>query len=612
MGTWEWTIRTGEVVVNERWAEIIGYRLSELMPIDLHTWHAHVHPDDRKISEALLRKVFARETSFYDLECRMRHKDGHWVWILNRGQVTEWGPDLEALSMAGTHADITHLKLAEEALRSEEERYRTILQTTLDGFCVLDQQGRFLEVNSAFTRMSGYEPQELAEVSILDLEAAGTPGTTSLRLPLEGQVRFETRYRHKDGHPIDVEVGMVALQDTFIAFLHDITERKQSEAALKDDVDRLQAMLRVFQHEVKDRQSFLDQALHEAIRLTGSGIGYIYVSSDAAEHFTLETWSRAAAMDGPDPEPGPPRELADTGLWDEVVRRKGAIRINDYGPDHPLHEGLAGEPVPFRNFLSVPVFYEERIVAVAGVADKEADYTERDVLQLTILMDGVWRSMMLLETFEVLKASEKRYANLFNAIQEGFSLHEIVTDGAGLPVDYRFLAVNPAFEQLTGIPRERWLGRTAREVLPDLESRWVETYGRVALTGEPVLFEDYAQALDRWYQVYAFSPEPRKFAVLSLDVTERKQAEDKVKQSEASLRALVESAPDPIFIQTDGRFAYVNPAACATFGAKRPDDLLGRAVLEHVHPADRPAIAGPDRSPAQTGTRRRPSGRTSS
>ncbi|HWQ08214.1 MAG TPA: PAS domain S-box protein, partial [Holophaga sp.] len=584
VGTWEWAIRTGEVVINERWAEIIGYQRSELTPIDVRTWYAHVHPDDRKASKDLLEKVFRRETSLYDLECRMRHKDGHWVWILSRGQVTEWGPDGEALSMSGTHTDIMHLKLAEEALRAEEERYRTILQTTLDGFCALDQQGRFIEVNSAFTRMSGYELPELMGISILDLEAAGAPESAAQpmqRLPHEGRVRFETRHRHKDGYLFDVEISMVGLKDTIIVFMHDITERKRSESSLKAEVDRLQAVLRVFQHEAKDRQSFLDLALGEAVHLTSSGIGCIHLYREDQGRLELNAWSRAAGEEAGTEAALPYCDPADTGLWDEVVRRRTPVLINSVPAGH----------APLRNFLGVPIFYEDRIVAVASVANKETGYTERDVLQLTILMDGVWRSVMLLETFEVLKASENRYANLFNAIQEGFSLHEIVTDGSGVPVDYRFLAVNPAFEQLTGIPRDRWVGRTAKEVLPNLESRWVETYGRVALTGEPVLFEDYARALGRWYQVYAFSPGPRQFAVLSLDVTERKQADDKVRQSEANLRSLVESAPDPIFIQTDGRFAYVNPATCATLGARRPEDLLGSPVLDHVHPADREAIA---------------------
>ncbi len=131
---------------------------------------------------------------------------------------------------------------------------------------------------------------------------------------------------------------------------------------------------------------------------------------------------------------------------------------------------------------------------------------------------------------EKLEASERRYRGLFNSMQDAFSLQEIIHDDSGAPCDYRFLEVNPAFEALTGIPADEWIGRTVKEVLPDTEPHWIELCGEVARTGTPVRVEQYAQAFDRYYEVLAYCPAPNQCAALSTDVTERKRAQDSLLQ----------------------------------------------------------------------------------
>jgi PAS domain S-box-containing protein len=122
VGTWEWNVQTGEATFNERWAEIVGYRLDDLAPLGIQTWLDLVHPQDLQRSEEQLREVFARRRSHYDLECRMKHRNGHWVWIHDRGKVIEWTDAREPLRMAGTHADITDRKRAEAELVTTNRR----------------------------------------------------------------------------------------------------------------------------------------------------------------------------------------------------------------------------------------------------------------------------------------------------------------------------------------------------------------------------------------------------------------------------------------------------------------------------------------------------------
>ncbi len=129
------------------------------------------------------------------------------------------------------------------------------------------------------------------------------------------------------------------------------------------------------------------------------------------------------------------------------------------------------------------------------------------------------------QTEAALQRSEERYRLLFSQMSDGFALHEIICSEDGKPVDYRFLEVNPAFEQQTSLKASELIGKQVRQLMPQTEDYWIETYGKVALSQQSFSLENYSQALGRWYQVLAFSPKPGQFATLIKDITERKQSE---------------------------------------------------------------------------------------
>ena len=122
--------------------------------------------------------------------------------------------------------------------------------------------------------------------------------------------------------------------------------------------------------------------------------------------------------------------------------------------------------------------------------------------------------------------ANRKYESLFREMVDAFALHEMICDEQGKPVDYRYLSVNPAFERMTGLKAENILGRTVLEILPETESYWIETYGRVALTGEPESFENFSSSLDKCFAVNAYQPAPNQFACTFTDITERKKAND--------------------------------------------------------------------------------------
>jgi len=132
-GLWDWNVQTGEVVFNERWARIVGYTLGEFQPISIETWRNLTHPEDLNRSNELLEKHFNGETDLYECEARMKHKNGDWVWVLDRGRVVEWGEEGEPIRMVGTHQDITERKETEKELQEEREELRK-LHSAVDQF----------------------------------------------------------------------------------------------------------------------------------------------------------------------------------------------------------------------------------------------------------------------------------------------------------------------------------------------------------------------------------------------------------------------------------------------------------------------------------------------
>ena len=174
------------------------------------------------------------------------------------------------------------------------------------------------------------------------------------------------------------------------------------------------------------------------------------------------------------------------------------------------------------------------------------------------------------------RKAEQDYQTLFHEMLDGFSLHEIICDGQGNPADYRFLAVNPAFERMTGLNADNIEGRTVLEVLPGIERYWIETYGRVALTGEPAFFENYSKDLAKYFEVKTFRPAPNQFACIFYDITDRKQLEDALKKSQQQLRFIVNSVPALIWQKdTEGRYLQVNKAYCDTVGIPE-GDIIGK------------------------------------
>ncbi len=158
--TWEWNVQTGAVIVNEMYLNIIGFTSDELPPLNIEIWKEKTHPDDLQKAMAALNRHFCGETEIYEEEIRMKHKDGHWVWVQARGKVASWTEDDKPLWMYGTHQDISMRKKAELALKESEENLRVTLQSIGDAVIATDTEGKITGMNPIAEELTGWKTSD--------------------------------------------------------------------------------------------------------------------------------------------------------------------------------------------------------------------------------------------------------------------------------------------------------------------------------------------------------------------------------------------------------------------------------------------------------------------
>ena len=350
VATWEWNVQTGETRFDERWASFIGWRLDELKPISIQTWIDHTHPDDLARSGDLLHRHFAGELHYYECEARMRHRDGHWIWVLDRGKVAEWTADGKPLWMYGTHMDITARRVMEDELRES----RSFLERTgsvagIGGWEVdlatlvpvwSEQTRRLHEVPDGFTpdlesAIAFYPGEASQQIRAAIEKAMATGGGWDLELPFitaRGNprwVRVVGAVEQLDGKPVRL-----------VGAFQDVSERKR----LEQDVSEGRELLRVTLESIGDavitthpdgRVRWLNPA---AQRLTGW-------SEAEAAGLPLSQVFRTVNQDTREPTPDPVSECLDKGHM--VLLQADSVLLSRHGLEFAVEDSAA--PIRGRN-----------------------------------------------------------------------------------------------------------------------------------------------------------------------------------------------------------------------------------------------------------------------
>lgn len=236
LGTWDWDLPSGKVVFNERLSGMLGYTAAEFPP-HLDSWERLVHPDDLPRVRASLQDHLEGRTPSYETEHRLRHKDGGWIWVLDKGKVTERDAHGRPRRACGTHLDITHRKRTEQALRESEELHRHLFQAESDAIFLVDcATGRFMAANPAAESMYGYRREEFRDMTVDDISAEPKRSRQSIE---EQELRVPLRWhRRKNGQVFPVEISGGYLESgekrIHVAAIRDISERHRSERMVQE------------------------------------------------------------------------------------------------------------------------------------------------------------------------------------------------------------------------------------------------------------------------------------------------------------------------------------------------------------------------------------------
>ncbi len=442
---------------------------------------------------------------------------------------------------------------AEQDLRESEAKYRQVVDNAIEGIWVADKDLKTTLVNDNMAAMLGYSKEEMQGRSILDFMDGG-----GKKLMLENMISShlgtakerDMAFLRKDGSTVYTRLvaSPIIEHGAFsgaVAFISDVTERKHAEETLRRDEMRTRALLELTQMSGLTPKDIAERSMRIGIELTRSQIGYIAFLNEDESVLTMQHYSKEAMEECRIEKKPMVFDLTRTGLWTESVRQRKTVITNDYGAPSHLKKGLPHGHVPLARHMTVPVFDRDRIVAIIGVGNKQEPYTEDDARELSVLMDGMWRIIRKIQAEEKIRESEERFRITLEGMIEGCQI---------VDREWRFQYVNEAAERQSKIPKTRLLGHRFMEAWPGVEATPLfRAMERCMAERVPVEMENlftYPDGTSGWFDV-RISPVPEGIFLLSIEITERKRAEEELQQKTALFEAQAAASLDGILVIDD-------------------------------------------------------------
>lgn len=488
-------------------------------------------------------------------------------------------------------------------------------------------------VSPSIINRFGYTPAEILESGLLDALTSRSVKTiqdalhctTPAQLP-KTPLTVNLEMRRKNGDILPVEMLINAVFDHtenflyYIGITRDITVQVEAQSSIHYEKERNKTLLALNDMLEQPVEEILDYALDAIIKITDSTIGYIYYYDEETQRLSLYAWSKGVMPSCKVQDFKTEYELEKTGLWGEAIRQRKPIITNDYQSPNPLKKGIPKGHIPMTRHMNAPVFLDNKIVAVAGVGNKKRAYTDIDLSNLTLLMDGVWKVMKrkelsneikelnnalenkvaartseLQSALDQLVTTEKRYKDLFESMTIGVVYHTL--DGS-------VEDVNPIGLEILGLTKDQ-----LKKNVP-LDPKWhcihadgsvfsrdnypVHVVRKAAKAVKNVKMGIYHPNIDeyRWVNVSAvpqFSETSNHMIgvfVTIEDITEQWNISKALLQSEEQFRdAFNAAAQGMVICNLDSQFIDVNPALCNIIGYSS-DELLQMSIFDIIHPEE--------------------------
>ena len=517
--------------INQQFSRMVGYSVAELL---LNKDQKITHPDDLAEDLAGYESMLAGTINTFRMEKRYIRKDNSILWAnLNVACVRDANHEIEYF--IAVIEDISARKLAVE----DNSRFFSLSQDLL---CTVGFDGYLKKLNGAWEKTLGYSVEELLAKPYFEFIHPDDQKKTLLEAEKlaagQNSIAFENRYLCKNGEVCCLLWSVVTIveEQLFYCSGRDITDRKKVDENLKIRTEQFESLI---------------NAAPFGIHLMDDKFTVLHVNSYALPAF------------------GDIPDLIGRNFGEVMHILWPAPKANEIIQQfrHTLETGesfVVAEMVEERADREATEFYAWEIHRILlpngklGVVCYFQDISQRILAKQAII------------------ESEERYRTLFNCMDEGYCVVEMIFDAQHKPIDFLFLEVNPPFEEQSGLFNAT--GKRILELIPDFKPRIIATYGQVALTGEPIRFEEHVKELNRWFDIYAFSiksAKNNKVAILFSNITERKLEQEALRLSEERFRILFELGPVATYtVDASGRIQEFNRNAVALWGREpRRGDL---------------------------------------
>ena len=541
---WDWNLETGELWSNQMHQHLYGLTLSDPVPTE-KMWAERIHPDDRQVMLKKQKEALTSDKNVFISEYRFKVEGKNYRDIYDRCYIVR-NKEGKPVRMMGSMMDITERKKTEEQLRESEERYRSLIEQASDAIMITDQKGNFIDINSSFCNMFGYTKNELLQLNIralIDPEQLQKEPMRFERLAGGEQIFSQRRMIHKNGIIIEVEANVKMLPDgRILAIARDITDRKKAEQAIRTSEET--------------RRLIMNSALDAIVCMDTAGI--ITVWTPQAEK--IFGWKEQEALG---------KSLAQTiiPLQYREKHKKGLQHYFETGKG-PVINRLIEITALNKNGREFPV--ELSIIPIRQGGDQffcgfVRDITERkkaadQIIRERDLSDSVINSLPGVFYLQDTTGKYLRWNKIFEDVS-GYTVQEIM---AMHPLDF--------FEE-----------EEKQKVSKKIEKVFSNGYAEI----ETVVITRHGKRIPYFFtgQLIQYEGKPCLIGT-GIDVTERKKAEDALKESEKKYRSLIEQAADAIFLADEKtNFIDVNPSACKLLGYSR-EELLTMNISNTYSPEE--------------------------